>query len=227
MRVECFQYGLCSETIIIVLDLRFTRNRCPIYILEGIDHFTTPSSSWVPSSLVFLGWSPNKNSLTNEFPVILCLYLGVSVMSWCEEYRCQILEGALLLAYLVCKFPKFGKGLATGTLFEHLEGILVECPGRVLGILCQNPSISKSNQLHVEIFQFSLINLKYNSWISLKRFITLLKSRASTNYFSNSTSSSITALNVVFSVTYYLNLHIAISFYHWCNFVLSTAVNVL
>ena len=31
----------------------------------------------------------------------------------------------------------------------------------ILGMINQNPGVSKSNQLHVVIFQFFLINLKY------------------------------------------------------------------
>ena len=36
-----------------------------------------------------------------------------------------------------------------------------QCPGRLLGILGQDPSVSKSNQLRVDIFQFFFMNLRY------------------------------------------------------------------
>ena len=34
---------------------------------------------------------------------------------------------------------------------------LHQCPGRFLGIVGQDPSVSKSNRLHVEVFRFSLL----------------------------------------------------------------------
>ena len=36
-----------------------------------------------------------------------------------------------------------------------------QCLGRFLGIVSQNPRVSKSNWLHVDIFWFSLYNLRY------------------------------------------------------------------
>jgi hypothetical protein len=35
------------------------------------------------------------------------------------------------------------------------------CPGRFLGIIGQNPSVSKSDRLHVVIFWFLSTNLRY------------------------------------------------------------------
>ena len=35
---------------------------------------------------------------------------------------------------------------------------LGQCPGRLLGLMSQNPSVSKSNQLHVVIFQGFFLN---------------------------------------------------------------------
>ena len=37
------------------------------------------------------------------------------------------------------------------------------CPGRFLGIIDQDPSFSKSNELHVDIFRFSLYEVEVNS----------------------------------------------------------------
>ena len=37
-----------------------------------------------------------------------------------------------------------------------------ECPGRFLDIIDQNPCVSKSNQLHIDILWFSFINLRSN-----------------------------------------------------------------
>ena len=36
-----------------------------------------------------------------------------------------------------------------------------QCPGRFLGIIGQHPGLSKSNWLHVVIFQFFFITLRY------------------------------------------------------------------
>jgi hypothetical protein len=45
--------------------LRFTRNRCPLYILDDIDHFTTPSSlmgAVIPS----LPWMDPQQNLAHQ-----------------------------------------------------------------------------------------------------------------------------------------------------------------
>ena len=36
-----------------------------------------------------------------------------------------------------------------------------QCAGTFLGIIGRDPSVSESNQLHVDIFRFFLSNLKY------------------------------------------------------------------
>ena len=65
------------------------------------------------------------------------------------------------------------------------------CLGRFLGI---DPSVSKSNRLHINIFRILLINLRYIPWIPLKWWAILLKYWwTSTSYFSNSTGSSVTS----------------------------------
>ena len=51
-----------------------------------------------------------------------------------------------------------------------------QCPGRFLGIINQNPSVSKSNWLHVVIFRFFFISLKYIPEIPLKRLVAILES---------------------------------------------------
>ena len=66
-------------------------------------------------------------------------------------------------------------------------------PGRFWGIIGQVPSVSKSNRLHVVIFRFFFINLRYILWIPLKWWVIFLKSWTSTDYFSNSTGSSVTS----------------------------------
>ena len=64
-------------------------------------------------------------------------------------------------------------------------------PRKFLGIVGQVPSDSKSSQLHVDIFRFCFIHLRYILLIPLKWSVILLKSPTSTIYFSNSTGSSV------------------------------------
>ena len=47
----------------------------------------------------------------------------------------------------------------------HCTGL---CPGSFLGIVCQDFSDSKSNQLNVDIFQCCFIHLRYILQIPLK-----------------------------------------------------------
>ena len=49
-------------------------------------------------------------------------------------------------------------------------------PGKYLGIVGQDLSDSKSNRLHVDIFRFCFVRLKYILWIPLKRSVNFLKS---------------------------------------------------
>ena len=44
---------------------------------------------------------------------------------------------------------------------QHVTGTWKQCLGRFLGIIGQNPSVSKSTKLHVDIFRFVFINLRY------------------------------------------------------------------
>ena len=60
-------------------------------------------------------------------------------------------------------------------------------PGKFLGILGQDPSVSKSNQLHVDIFHFYFIHSRHVLLYGpLQRSITIPKSPTSTGYFSHS-----------------------------------------
>ena len=81
--------------------------------------------------------------------------------------------------------------------------------GRFLGIIGWDPSVHLQVQLvtcwHPSIFY---INLRYISYISLKWLVILLKSWTSTNYFSNSTGSSVT--NCWFSLIIALSMHVLI-----------------
>ena len=62
-----------------------------------------------------------------------------------------------LHAQKVLTIPRSIRG-PTWPLKEHKN--LHQCLGRTLGIINQNPSVSKSNQLHIMILQFFFINLK-------------------------------------------------------------------
>ena len=70
------------------------------------------------------------------------------------------------------------------------------CPeqwlGRFSDIIGWDPSVCKSNRLHIDILRFSFLILGYILWIPLKRSVIFLQSWTSTGYFSNSTGSFVT-----------------------------------
>ena len=81
------------------------------------------------------------------------------------------------------------------------------------------PVFSSPTGYMLTSFGFPFANLSY----ILKWLVFFLKSSTSTGYFSNSTSTlSVTLVNIMLSVTYYLELQNDISVYYWCN-----GVNVL
>ena len=45
----------------------------------------------------------------------------------------------------------------------HISQDSYQCPGRFFGIIGQNPSVSKSNQLHVVTFRPFFTNSRYSS----------------------------------------------------------------
>ena len=70
---------------------------------------------------------------------------------------------------------------------------LKQWSGRFLGLISSwDPSVCKSNRLHVEILRLPFIELGYVPWIPLKWSVILRKSWTPTGYFSNSTGSSAT-----------------------------------
>ena len=64
---------------------------------------------------------------------------------------------------------------------------------RFLGITGWDPSVCKSNRLHVHILRFSFIKLGYSLYIPLKLSAIFLHSWTSTGYVSNSTRSFVTS----------------------------------
>ena len=68
--------------------------------------------------------------------------------------------------------------------------------GRFLGIKLRltgwDPSVCKSNRLHVDILRFSFVELGYILYIPLNWLVIFLQSSTSTGYFSNSTGASVT-----------------------------------
>ena len=72
-------------------------------------------------------------------------------------------------------------------LLQLRFGIANYCPGNFWAyIVSQDPSDSKSNRLHIDIFPFCFIHLRYILHIPLKWMVIILKSRTATGYFSNS-----------------------------------------
>ena len=94
--------------------------------------------------------------LNNRDPLVFRLYI---LFSWCRFWWWKVGHGA-----------------------PHAGGH-VHCRGRFLGTIGQDPSVSKSTWLHVDIIQFFFINSSY-FYIS----VAFLKSWTSTSYFSNSTA---------------------------------------
>ena len=84
-----------------------------------------------------------------------------------------------------CRIEDYGNVLFVQTLSQ--------CPGRFLGMIGQNLSVSKANQLHVGIFRFFFTNVRCIPWIPSKCSVIMLKSWTSTAYFSNSTGSFVTS----------------------------------
>ena len=74
--------------------------------------------------------------------------------------------------------------------WQHTLGISVQ--GDFWAIIGRDPSVSKSNRLHINTFRLLFINSWYILYIPPKQWAILLKSWTSTSYFSNSTGSSIT-----------------------------------
>jgi len=61
--------------------------------------------------------------------------------------------------------------------------ILDQWLGKFWGTIHRNLSVSKSNRLHVHIFQFSCVKLGYVSWNPLKWWVVFLKSWTSTGSY--------------------------------------------
>ena len=61
----------------------------------------------------------------------------------------------------------------------------------ILGIIGQNPRVSKSHRLHVMISQILFICSRYIPYIHLKWLVFFLKSWTLIGYFSNSIGSSV------------------------------------
>ena len=75
---------------------------------------------------------------------------------------------------------------------KALDAAWRQWSGRFLGIIGWDPSVCKSNRLHVHILGFSIIELRYIPYIILKLLVIFLQSWTSTGYFSNSTGSFVT-----------------------------------
>ena len=72
---------------------------------------------------------------------------------------------------------------------QYRQKIGRQWSGRFLGIIGGDPSVCKSNRLHVDILQFSFIRVGHFPWIRLKRSVVFPQLWTSTSYFSNSTGS--------------------------------------
>jgi hypothetical protein len=99
--------------------------------------------------------------------------------------------------------------LSNGTQLRWINhGLILEeyWSGRILGTIGWDPSVCKSNRLHVDILRFAFIRLGYIISILLKWSEIFMQSWTSIGYFSNLTSSSIT--NFRFSPIIILEGHV-------------------
>ena len=67
-----------------------------------------------------------------------------------------------LCFYSTSDIPNFGASTSStnAQLFVQVE-CSNQCPGRFLDIIGRDPSVSKSNRLHVDMLHVSLINVRY------------------------------------------------------------------
>ena len=70
----------------------------------------------------------------------------------------------------VCQFQKKSLRLINICTFlpSDIQNETIQCPGRFWAEIGQDPNASKSNPLHVDIFQFPFIKVKYILQIPLK-----------------------------------------------------------
>ena len=81
-----------------------------------------------------------------------------------------------------------------------------QCLGRFPGTIDQDPSVSKSNWLHVAKFQIFFINLEHILYIPWKRLVIFLKSWTLTAYSSSSTGLSVTSSWFSPFIVYYMQM---------------------
>ena len=81
---------------------------------------------------------------------------------------------------------------------------IITMSGRFLGIIGWDPSVSKSNWLHLDIFRFFFIHLRFILWNPLSRWVVFLKFWISPGYLLNSTGSCVTTVGSPRSLIHHL-----------------------
>ena len=122
------------------------------------------------------GWLASYGQSRRMFP---CLLPEFTYSNTSEELT--TLSRTNLVMVSMCNFPPI---LAHNCPVHYTTQD--QWPGRFLGIIGWDPSVCRSNRLHVDdILRFSFIELGYILWIPLKWLVVLVQSWwTSTGYFS-------------------------------------------
>jgi hypothetical protein len=112
-----------------------------------------------------------QNMVTHSRMNIICVcvcvcWVGGGRFRNCKESGCNGLSFSLLII-LCISYPRRGNLLSRGKVTiqdsstaTHLQEITTaQCPGRFLDIIGWDPSVSKSNRLHVDICRFLFMKM--------------------------------------------------------------------
>ena len=151
-------------------------------------HIVSRLLSWMNERYAHTCYFPlsNKMQWMNPPPLSLSwrtVTCGVLGTTWELRKRRHFLE--MILCFAVIVFIHLG--VITWSLLSYIEDLKFEqWSGRFLG---WDPSVCKSNWLHVDNLRFSFMKLGFTLQIPLKQSVIFLQSWSSTAYFSNSTGS--------------------------------------
>ena len=126
-----------------------------------VAHLLTSSNPFAAHHNIVKKWNKSKvHKLSNCKQNHTCLWYASMAVEFVITYRC---------AYVILLgFP------------------LPQWSGRFLGIIGWDPSVCKSNRLHIDSLRFSFIELGNTLWIPVKWSVIFLQSWTSTVYFSDS-----------------------------------------
>ena len=135
---------LYQKADIKLLSIKFWRRACENYHLKSEPSWY--NIGWKPITQIFRNHCANHNSNS----IVFCTNNHMMKIDFLHLYVHDKVEHVSFLFSSAIK-------LVNRDLY-HLNR--VQCNGRVLGIIGQDPSASKSNRLHIVIFWVSLLNLR-------------------------------------------------------------------